>query len=58
MDQFSDRTDFEVPIATLEGLEFPHFIGDLNPVSQILIFHYSLLDNLATLSVGVKFVVQ
>jgi hypothetical protein len=44
-DNFGDRADFEVPIATLQGFELTHFIGDLDPVSEILIFHYFLLTN-------------
>jgi hypothetical protein len=53
-DDFGDRADFEIPIAAFEGLELPHFIRDLDPVSEILIFHYSLLIDLEKVSEGVE----
>jgi D-beta-D-heptose 7-phosphate kinase/D-beta-D-heptose 1-phosphate adenosyltransferase len=47
-DDFRNRTYFEIPVAAFEGFELTHFIRDLDPVSEILIFHYLLLSQLAT----------
>jgi len=40
-DDLGNCANFEIPIATFQGLELAHFFGNLDPVAQILIFHFS-----------------